>query len=580
MFTPEVKEESSTQAEVPEHVQQSLAVDQDVEMEDVETPAEGAYTVQTPMESAPQTPEVIDYLAESKKIEERAKMYLARQTKAVIVPSFAAWFDLEKVHEIEMRSLPEFFNNHSRFKTDKIYKDIRNFMINAYRLNPVEYLTVTAARRNIAADVASIIRIHAFLEQWGLINYQIDPKTKPSLVGPQYTGHFQIILDTPDGLKPFIPQGAKVTKGIEEEKQSNGVASSDAKPKTETLNLELRKNIFDSTHDALSFSEAERATHANTKTFTCSMTGNDTTDVRYYNLKAKTTLVERAFKEGHFTSNFTSADHVRLEKLGKTSDASKWTEQETLLLLEGIEMFDDDWEKTAAHVSTKTKAQCVTKFIQLPIEDKYLVKSLGDVKKDTVKQDTTNDAVLKTIKFLIQNLDGELASKDFLQNDVDVQRAVKLTVGSILGGAQAEQQSLQSESKQLVEALVELEISKIEQKLSKVALLEKQLNLERAELAQQRKNLVLDRLALKKQAIDVRNTLVAATGSSNAEEGAKLAQQAVEIASSAPRVTVVAAKPAEPAADDQTKDKEAVEQTEEVVPLSMEQPDTFQYWKL
>lgn len=46
-------------------------------------------------------------------------------------------------------------------------------MIDTYRLNPTEYMTSTAARRNLAGDVCAIMRVHAFLEQWGLINYQV-----------------------------------------------------------------------------------------------------------------------------------------------------------------------------------------------------------------------------------------------------------------------------------------------------------------------------------------------------------------------------------------------------------------------
>jgi chromatin structure-remodeling complex subunit RSC8 len=591
MSTPEVKEESVPPQEQVE--QQTITPEKegqkDVEMKDAEGEREGegleteSHTEpsvsQTPVEVLA-TPEVVDYAAESRKIEEKAKIYLARQTKAVIVPAFAAWFDMEEIHEIERRSVPEFFNNNSRFKTDKIYKDIRNFMINAYRLNPTEYLTVTAARRNIAADVASIIRIHAFLELWGLINYQIDPKTKPSLVGPQYTGHFQIILDTPEGLKPFIPQGAKVVKGEQVIKENCQTIIVPKEEKDQTLNLELRQNVFDSTHDAIAFNESDRVTSANNKSFTCSITGNDATDVRYHNLKAKTSISARAFKEGHFGSNFTSADFVRLEKLSKSSDAAQWTDQETLLLLEAIEMYEDDWEKISGHVGTKSKEQCITKFIQLPIEDKYLVKSIGEVKKETVKQETTNDAVLKTIKFLIHNLDGELASKDFLQNDADVQKAVKLTVGSILGGAQAEQQTLKKESSQLLESLVDLEISKVDHKLNKLSLLEKQLNQERAELAQQRKDVILDRLALKKQALDVRNKLIAATSAETTEERGRLAEEAVEISKKAPRVAVIVSKSAEQISDEDAKDKEAVEQTEEAQPLSQTAPESFQYWKL
>jgi SWI/SNF related-matrix-associated actin-dependent regulator of chromatin subfamily C len=102
-----------------------------------------------------------------------ARRYLATQTHPVIVPSYATWFSLATIHPIERRSLPEFFNSKNRSKTPTIYKDYRDFMIHTYRLNPSEYLTVTACRRNLAGDVCAIMRVHAFLEQWGLINYQV-----------------------------------------------------------------------------------------------------------------------------------------------------------------------------------------------------------------------------------------------------------------------------------------------------------------------------------------------------------------------------------------------------------------------
>jgi hypothetical protein len=80
---------------------------------------------------------------------------------------------MSKIHPVERRALPEFFNSRNRSKTPAIYKDYRDFMINTYRLRPTEYLTVTACRRNLAGDVCAIMRVHAFLEQWGLINYQV-----------------------------------------------------------------------------------------------------------------------------------------------------------------------------------------------------------------------------------------------------------------------------------------------------------------------------------------------------------------------------------------------------------------------
>lgn len=106
-------------------------------------------------------------------LEAAARSHLIQQTHQIILPSYSTWFDMHQIHPIEVKSLPEFFNNRNRSKTPAVYKDYRDFMINTYRLNPVEYLTVTACRRNLAGDVCAIMRVHAFLEQWGLINYQV-----------------------------------------------------------------------------------------------------------------------------------------------------------------------------------------------------------------------------------------------------------------------------------------------------------------------------------------------------------------------------------------------------------------------
>jgi SWI/SNF related-matrix-associated actin-dependent regulator of chromatin subfamily C len=113
-------------------------------------------------------------------LEAAAKSHLVAQTHQIILPSYSTWFDMHTIHNLERKSLPEFFNNRNRSKTPAVYKDYRDFMINTYRLNPVEYLTVTACRRNLAGDVCAIMRVHAFLEQWGLINYQVRRNNKYS----------------------------------------------------------------------------------------------------------------------------------------------------------------------------------------------------------------------------------------------------------------------------------------------------------------------------------------------------------------------------------------------------------------
>ena len=106
-------------------------------------------------------------------LESTAREHLISQTHAIVLPSYSTWFDMNSIHDVERKAMAEFFNSRNRSKTPAVYKDYRDFMINTYRLNPIEYLTVTACRRNLAGDVCAIMRVHAFLEQWGLINYQV-----------------------------------------------------------------------------------------------------------------------------------------------------------------------------------------------------------------------------------------------------------------------------------------------------------------------------------------------------------------------------------------------------------------------
>lgn len=120
-------------------------------------------------------------------LEASAREQLVQQTHAIILPSYATWFDMNTINSIEKRALAEFFNGRNRSKTPATYKDYRDFMINTYRLNPIEYLTVTACRRNLAGDVCAIMRVHSFLEQWGLINYQVSSQSSSYSQGRSLT---------------------------------------------------------------------------------------------------------------------------------------------------------------------------------------------------------------------------------------------------------------------------------------------------------------------------------------------------------------------------------------------------------
>ncbi|KAF9930621.1 hypothetical protein FBU30_000247 [Linnemannia zychae] len=379
----------------------------------------------------PETEEALSQAeAERFQLEEEAGRYLSRQTQEVIIPSYAAWFNLAKIHEIEHKSLPEFFNLKNRSKTPTVYKDYRDFMINTYRLNPSEYLTVTACRRNLAGDVCAIIRVHAFLEQWGLINYQVDPDTRPSTVGPAFTGHFRVTADTPRGLQPFLPSVAAPTAA-----QANGelkLASATA-PKTEA-NMELRRNIFSNNATAATAAKEGEEHPEKKQRFNCFTCGTDCTKMRYHSVKTKNfELCSNCYLEGRFPSTMSSGDFIRLNAQHfKHATDDSWTDQETLLLLEGLEMYDEDWNLVAEHVGTRSREQCILHFLQLPIEDPYLgvasERELGPLQYHRIPFSQADNPVMSVVAFLASVVNpgvAAAAAKSALNELAQAKKAVE-----------------------------------------------------------------------------------------------------------------------------------------------------------
>lgn len=476
----------------------------------------------------------VNYEQEAQKLEDKALRFLAKQAHPVIIPSFAAWFEFSEVHEIEKRSIPDFFDDSSRFKNPKAYKDARNFMINTYRLSPYEYLTMTAVRRNIAMDVASIVKIHAFLEKWGLINYQIDPRSKPSLIGPSFTGHFQVILDTPQGLKPFVPaqlvkeetseEGEAVEQAQEEQQPEHAEPAEQVETKNEDstpaanaannhdyvstdykfvkrepfpVNLSLRESVYDTTQDFNALQSREKSSRQIHKTFVCHTCGNDAVVVHYHNLRARdANLCSRCFQEGHFGANFQSSDFIRLENDTQTGKR-QWSDQELLLLLEGIEMYEDQWERIVDHVgNTKTMEECVEKFLSLPIEDQYIEDivektkaKLSKSQADGGKQFSTIDAVDATIKALLEGLNKQTLEETLPES------ARQISVKYL------------QETQAVAQELVSLKVKKLDLKFEKLDKLEAALQEEKAKYVEESEKILNDRISLSKQITDLNNEL-------------------------------------------------------------------------
>ena len=307
------------------------------------------------------------------------------QTHHIIVPSYAAWFDYTCLHEIEKRALPEFFNQKNRSKTPEIYMGYRNFMIDTYRLNPGEYLSATACRRNLPGDVCAIMRVHAFLEQWGLINYQVDYEARAAPLGPPCTSHFTVLADTPSGLAPIT--GPRPTTGASATKQMLDLGSRNkpagvvaAAVATKTGSTEDKESIVSNT---------------------------DKLSIENFGLNTKLDK-----KQSVTNSN----GLIMGSSMMRSHD---WTDQELLLLLEGLEMYKDDWNKVCEHVGTRTQDECILKFLQLPIEDPYLDPTsaatqcsahLGPLTFQPIPFSQSGNPVMSTVAFLASIVDPRVAS--------------------------------------------------------------------------------------------------------------------------------------------------------------------------
>ncbi|RMD41115.1 hypothetical protein DV735_g4062, partial [Chaetothyriales sp. CBS 134920] len=449
----------------PETVEQDMGgLDEDGKAED----GEGEKDTAEDGQATPGPATEADAKAQNAALEAAANSHLVAQTHQIILPSYSTWFDMHAIHALEKKSLPEFFNGRNRSKTPAVYKDYRDFMVNTYRLNPVEYLTVTACRRNLAGDVCAIMRVHAFLEQWGLINYQVDPQTRPSNIGPPFTGHFRVIADTPRGLQPFQPGPNTLTTPGKPDRSTERAKSATPASKAD-LNLQLRRNVYDDRGKELKASDESAGKQANGetngtgaasvdaatkamdeaakdggKTFNCYSCGIDCTRSRFHYAKSepaavnananelKYDLCPNCYFQARMPSSHRSSDFVKMEDASYTTIPDKdapWTDTELLLLLEGLENFDNDWTEIAKHVGTRTREECVVKFLQLDIQDQYVddVLPSGSVRGwgDRYPVSQAENAVLSVVSFLAQLADPKVVAAASNRSTEQMQKEIR-----------------------------------------------------------------------------------------------------------------------------------------------------------
>ncbi|XP_023747544.2 SWI/SNF complex subunit SWI3C isoform X2 [Lactuca sativa] len=272
-----------------------------------------------------------------------------------VVPMHADWFSPTTVNRLERQAVPHFFSGKSPDHTPEKYMDCRNRIVAKYMENPAMRLSASECHSFLAGvDADDVTRVVRFLENWGVINYCAAP---PNHHEPRNEGSY-LTEDSKGELK--VPAAAlrSIDSLIQFDKPRCRIKATDIYPELavdsdETSDLDTR------IRELLSENK-------------CNHCSKSLGIVYYQSLKEiESLLCLNCYNEGEFVAGHSSLDFIKVDSTKDYGDleADSWTNQETLLLLEAMELFNENWVEIAEHVGTKSKAQCILHFVRLSIDE-------------------------------------------------------------------------------------------------------------------------------------------------------------------------------------------------------------------
>ncbi|KAD4385211.1 hypothetical protein E3N88_25379 [Mikania micrantha] len=272
-----------------------------------------------------------------------------------VVPMHADWFSPATVNRLERQAVPHFFSGKSMDHTPEKYMDCRNRIVAKYMENPARRLTVADCQGFLAGvDADDVTRVVRFLENWGVINYcaapvnHHEPRNEDSRLTEDSKGELHVpatALRSIDSLIQF-------------DKPRCRLKASDIYPEL-AVDSEQNSDLDSRIREVLSENR-------------CNHCSRSLGIVYYQSLKEiEILLCLSCFNDGAFVAGHSSVDFIKVDSTKDYGDleADSWTNQETLLLLEAMERFNENWSEIADHVGTKSKAQCIHHFVRLSIDE-------------------------------------------------------------------------------------------------------------------------------------------------------------------------------------------------------------------
>lgn len=270
-----------------------------------------------------------------------------------VVPMHADWFSPNTVHRLERQVVPHFFSGKSAEHTPEKYMECRNCIVAKYMESPVKHLSVDDCHEivgGISAD--DVTRIARFLDHWGIINYcAVPPKDEAQKDGTYLYEDTNGDLCVPAaGLK-------SIDSLVQFDKPKCRLKAKDIYPELE--------------RDCDNDSDFDNSIREILSEIRCNCCSRPVSLAHYQSQKEMDILLcLDCFHEGRFIAGHSSLDFVKVSSMKDYGDldGDTWTDQETLLLLEGMQLYNENWNQIAEHVGTKSKAQCILHFVRLPLD--------------------------------------------------------------------------------------------------------------------------------------------------------------------------------------------------------------------
>ncbi|XP_039050041.1 SWI/SNF complex subunit SWI3C-like [Hibiscus syriacus] len=274
-----------------------------------------------------------------------------------VLPMHSDWFLPSSVHQIERQVVPLFFSGKSPEHTPEKYIECRNQIVGKYMDKPEKRHTLSDCQGLInGISNEDLTRIFRFLDHWGIINYcAAAPSHERWKVGSYLSEDSNGEVHVPSDALKSIDSLIKFDK-----------------PKCRLKAVDVYSPLSCHDNDASDLDNRIRERLSENYCSSCSQP----TPTSYYlsQKEVDTLLCSDCFHDGRFISGHSSIDFVRVESTKDYSDldGESWNDQETLLLLEAMEIYNDNWNEIAEHVRTKSKAQCILHFLRLPMDEGQL----------------------------------------------------------------------------------------------------------------------------------------------------------------------------------------------------------------